>query len=221
MNNLVQKNLFTDVEGLDVSPHIANTPVSCSCGQSGEPPSHNGKYQIIYADPPWKVSMLRNGKDKARQFDHYQTMKTKDIAAMPISGLCDDNSIILLWSTNTFLEDAFFVLREWGFKYHCTITWDKKNGITMRGFHRVTEFLLFGYKGAFPSIGTGKPIKTLVQFERGKHSQKPNEIRNIITEKFGELRRLELFARQQHEGWDVFGNEVPNSIKLNTGNNYS
>jgi len=34
MNNLVQKNLFTDVEGLDVSPHIANTLVSGSTGKS-------------------------------------------------------------------------------------------------------------------------------------------------------------------------------------------
>ena len=77
----------------------------------------------------------------------------------------------------------------------------------MRGFNRVTEFLLFGYSGAFPEIWKGKPIKTLVTSKRLKHSQKPSVFREIIAEKFkGD--RIELFARQETEGWDVWGNQV-------------
>ena len=30
---------------------------------------------------------------------------------------------------------------------------------------------------------------------------------NEKTETFGDLDRIELFAREKHEGWDVWGNE--------------
>lgn len=30
----------------------------------------------------------------------------------------------------------------------------------------------------------------------------------------GDVPRIELFARQKAEGWDVWGNEAPDSIKL-------
>ena len=51
-------------------------------------------------------------------------------------------------------------------------------------------------------------IKQLVIAERTKHSKKPNEIRKRIVDGFGDLPRIELFAREKHEGWDVWGNEV-------------
>lgn len=36
----------------------------------------------------------------------------------------------------------------------------------------------------------------------------------IIVELFGDRPRLEMFARQKFDGWDVFGNEVDGSIKI-------
>lgn len=152
--------------------------------------------------------MLRSGKDKGRRFDHYDTMKTKEICRLPVEKISEDDSVLFLWTTNTFLKDAFKVMDVWGFKYHVTITWDKGAGITMRGFHRVTEFLLFGYKGRFPDIFRGVPIKTLITQGRLKHSEKPNIFRKIIVDKFGDVPRIELFARQRVEGWAAWGNEV-------------
>lgn len=35
--------------------------------------------------------------------------------------------------------DAFEVIKSWGFKYHCLLTWDKTNGIPCWGFKRKTE----------------------------------------------------------------------------------
>jgi N6-adenosine-specific RNA methylase IME4 len=37
---------------------------------------------------------------------------------------------------------------------------------------------------------------------------KSGEVRDKIVELFGDLPRIELFARQKIEGWDVWGNEV-------------
>ena len=39
-------------------------------------------------------------------------------------------------------------------------------------------------------------------------SRKPDCVRDRIVELCGDLPRIELFARQRTEGWDVWGNEV-------------
>ena len=172
------------------------------------------KYEIIYADPPWKISYYPRENRKKMKWENYQLMKFEDIKKMPIKNMGSDNSVLFLWSTNTFLPKALELIKEWGYKYHCTITWKKDNGITMRGMHRTTEFMLFCYKGKFPNIGSGKAFPCHVEHKRGKHSEKPNLFRKLIIEKFGDLPRLELFAREKREGFDVFGNEVENSIDL-------
>ena len=41
-----------------------------------------------------------------------------------------------------------------------------------------------------------------------KHSQKPNEFRQIIDFLYPTGNRIELFARQHADGWDCWGNEV-------------
>ena len=41
-----------------------------------------------------------------------------------------------------------------------------------------------------------------------EHSKKPDEARERIVRLMGDLPRVELFARQSPEGWDVWGNEV-------------
>jgi N6-adenosine-specific RNA methylase IME4 len=47
-----------------------------------------------------------------------------------------------------------------------------------------------------------------------KHSQKPEIAKDIIKGFCGDLPRIELFARQKTEGWDVWGNEVESDIEL-------
>ena len=41
-----------------------------------------------------------------------------------------------------------------------------------------------------------------------QHSKKPDSVRGLITELVGELPRIELFARDKTDGWNVWGNEV-------------
>lgn len=54
----------------------------------------------------------------------------------------------------------------------------------------------------------------LVEAERTKHSRKPQEVRSRIEKLFGECKRLEMFAREAKQGWDVWGNEVEGSISF-------
>lgn len=44
--------------------------------------------------------------------------------------------------------------------------------------------------------------------------KKPDEARERIVRLMGDLPRIELFARQKTPGWDVWGNEVENSVTL-------
>ena len=48
-----------------------------------------------------------------------------------------------------------------------------------------------------------------------KHSKKPDWFRELIEDNTIDMpNKIELFARQNTEKWDVFGNEVENSITI-------
>jgi len=57
-------------------------------------------------------------------------------------------------------------------------------------------------------------VKQVVHEVRTNHSKKPEEIRRRIVKLMGDIPRIELFARQKTEGWDVWGNEVQSDIEL-------
>jgi site-specific DNA-methyltransferase (adenine-specific) len=62
-------------------------------------------------------------------------------------------------------------------------------------------------------------VRSLIESKRTKHSQKPPEIKERIVELMGDLPRIELFAREKTEGWDVWGNEVESDVNLLRGTN--
>ena len=175
------------------------------------------KYKTILADPPWKYN--RNGGSSAEE--NYNTMELSDIQALPIQGLVDDDCIMFLWATNSFLHEAFHLIEGWGFIYKTTITWDKEyNGLGYWAWGQ-TEHLLIAVKGK--PFRPHPPItKTIVRCRKGGHSAKPDVFYNII-EGMGEEPRIELFARERsplfpkREGWDVWGNEVESDINLAGG----
>jgi len=169
----------------------------------------NKRYKIIYADPPWDVKkIIRKVRPNQVEFD-YPTMSVDEIISLPVSKICDENTVCFLWATHAYLPIAFNVMKSWGFRYQRTITWDKMNGMCFFGFHNRTEFLLFGYKGKLDMYPSRKAIPTIFQISSKnlRHSEKPKEIRKAI-EVFGDT-RIELFARDVVEGWDAWGNEVP------------
>lgn len=59
-----------------------------------------------------------------------------------------------------------------------------------------------------------KGVPRLIVSPVGKHSQKPEEARIRIERLFGDVRRVELFARSRRPGWDAWGNQVEDSISL-------
>jgi N6-adenosine-specific RNA methylase IME4 len=107
------------------------------------------KYQIIYADPPWKYRDTAEYKKfrpngMGASF-HYPVMTTGDICKLNIPS--DNNAILFLWATTPFLEDGFKVINAWGYKYKTALYWDKVNLGTGHYFRGQVEVLLVGIKG--------------------------------------------------------------------------
>jgi N6-adenosine-specific RNA methylase IME4 len=171
------------------------------------------KYKTILADPPWNIGEMRMKKARPNAKLPYPKMKTKDICNLKVNELADDDCNLFLWTTHTFLPDALEVMRAWGFKYHCLITWDKTNGIPCWGFKRNTEFILYGYKGKITVNQRGKFIHTIYTEKLTTHSKKPKIIYEVLENNTPEP-RLEMFARDKRNGWDVWGNEVESDITL-------
>ena len=173
----------------------------------------HSKYSIIYADPPWQYNDPK-GNLPALGGITYPTMPLEDIKMLPIADLTDKDCGLFLWTTMPMLREGLEVIDAWGFKYiTCAFVWVKLNpsgeGIYSGLGHWVNgnaELCLFGKKGHPQRIA--KNVKQIVIAPRGRHSQKPDEVRDRIVQLMGDLPRLELFARQEVDGWDCWGNEV-------------
>ena len=169
----------------------------------------NKKYNIIYADPPWEHWM--GGYKNAT--NHYKTMPIEEICKLPVSNIADKDCILFLWVTFPILEDAFGVIKAWGFKYStCGFVWMKKNknGSNFFGLGNWTraneELCLIAVKGHTERLRTD--ISQIIESPVEEHSKKPDIVREKIVQLVGELPRIELFARQKKEGWDHWGNEL-------------
>jgi N6-adenosine-specific RNA methylase IME4 len=172
-------------------------------------------YRTIYADPPWNES--GGGKICRGAQRHYPLMKTREICALPVATLAEENAHLYLWVTNNFLRDGFAVCDAWGFRYVTLITWAKDKIGLGQYFRGQTEHCIFAVRGNIPyrTRPDGKRAQgtTLLRAERTIHSRKPEEMRRVI-ESVSPPPYLELFAREQVAPWDVWGDEVPNSITM-------
>ena len=177
------------------------------------------KYQIIYADPPW--SYQNGGVPQGGVDAQYKTMTLAEIKALPVADISDTPSVLFLWATFPQLKEALEVMEAWGFKYKTLgFSWLKTNkggspffGI---GYYAKSnqEICLLGVKGKAHSLVKSNKVSSFVSTGRTKHSEKPHVFREKIVELFGDLPRIELFARQKTEGWDIWGNEVESDIEL-------
>src|SRR5689334_13593117 len=98
------------------------------------------RYQTIVIDPPWPVKFIKLEMRPNQVEMPYETMSLEDIEKFPILQYADNNCNLFVWTTHTFLPQTFDIIKKWGFKYHCLLTWDKTNGRPLCGFKRNTEF---------------------------------------------------------------------------------
>lgn len=176
-----------------------------------------GKYQIIYADPPWQY---RKAKGTGVAENHYKTMSVEEICNLPVKELTDRNAVLFLWVTFPQLSEAFKVIEAWGFEYKTVgFVWLKpkqsEEGFILGMGHWTrsnAEICLMATKGQ--PKRKSKTVSQLIFSPREKHSKKPDKTRDLIVELMGDLPRLEMFARESTPGWDVWGNEVNSTVNI-------
>lgn len=185
------------------------------------------KYDIIYADPPWRY------QDKTCEgacAKHYNTMSVEEICALPVANLAAKDCTLFMWATYPQMHEALKVIAAWGFKYKTiAFQWVKLNrNVKLNNFTIATVQDIL-HKACFFGVGRwtrgnteccllatkGKPhrennaVSQLIFAPLTKHSSKPVETRERIkTLMGGGTQAIELFAREHVEGWDCWGDEV-------------
>lgn len=151
---------------------------------------------------------------KSGAVQHYDTLSTAEICALDVQAIAERNSCAFVWATVPLLDEGLQVLSAWGYKYKTALFWNKTGRLGLGYWFRgQVEVLLFGIRGKVPAFRSSLP--NIVSAPVGRHSAKPQEFRKLIEQVTPDQARIELFAREQTQGWTAWGNEIKTSINLN------
>jgi N6-adenosine-specific RNA methylase IME4 len=169
----------------------------------------NEKFRVIYSDPAWSYNDKQDTPNLGGASKHYQTMTLNEICNLPVKEISEKDSVLFLWVTSPLLEDAFEVIKSWGFKYKSSFIWDKVKH-NMGHYNSVRhEILLIATKGS--CVPDNKTLYDSVQsIERNdNHSEKPIDFLNIIDDLYLFGNKLEMFCRKiKKQNWYGWGNEI-------------
>lgn len=174
----------------------------------------NIKYQVIYADPPWRYGNKNTGGSmKSGSSSKYPTLSLEELINLDVPS--DKNSVLFLWVPVPLLPEGLKLMEALGYKYKTTITWEKTGRLGMGFWWRgQCEYLLFGVKGKIKAFRIQE--KNILSLPVLKHSEKPDEFRQLIERATKNMPyKLELFARKKVEGWISWGNEIESDININ------
>jgi N6-adenosine-specific RNA methylase IME4 len=165
-------------------------------------------YGVLCVDPPWraKVYSRKTGLDRAAD-NHYPTMTFDELAALELPAAKD--CVLYLWTPVAQLANAMRLLEGWGFDYRSAHVWKKPDlglGFWVR---ENTELLLVAVRGIVPAPAPGQQLPGAIEAPRERHSEKPEDIAELIERLWPTTPKLEMFARRARPGWDCWGNEVP------------
>jgi N6-adenosine-specific RNA methylase IME4 len=189
------------------------------------------RYSILLADPPWHYQSRCQHSDTrfgGGVHAHYPTMPTSAICGLrwgdtPIGALAAPDAALFLWVTGPHLASGLEVARAWGFEVKTIgFTWvkttknDPDKAFFGGGYYTKAnaELCLLGIRGRMEPLVNDVAQVILAPHPRdpetGKiiHSRKPPDAHERIVRLFGDLPRLELFARVAVPGWDVLGNQL-------------
>ena len=181
-------------------------------------------YDVIYADPPWdyggklqfdkssksvdKIDLGKNIFISSANFK-YPTVKTKYLKKIPIHGIAKDDCLLFMWVTNPHLAQGIELGKAWGFEYKTVaFVWDKMVHNPGQYTMSYCELCLVFKRGRIPKPRGARNIKQLIHSSRTKHSEKPLQVLEGIEKMFPTQNKIELFARNRHYGWDVWGLEI-------------
>jgi N6-adenosine-specific RNA methylase IME4 len=168
------------------------------------PPLPDGPFDLIYADPPWQ---LGNPDASSAPENHYPTLALEEIKALAVPAA--EEAVLLLWAVNMLLPEALEVMAAWGFTYKAQLVWVKDSPGPGNWFRNQHEMLLLGIRGGFPPPDPEDRAASVLEARRGRHSEKPACVYELIERMYPHASKLELFARgKARSGWVSWGNEA-------------
>lgn len=199
------------------------------------------EYKLIYADPAWHFynwgadapGMIHDRERGANK--HYPTTTLEDMCRLDVPA--DKDAVLLVWGLSSHLKELITLTEAWGFTIKTKAwTWVKTTKDNSRprigmGYwtRQVSEDCWLATKGHPKAPKYRGEMAFLETFDLADdyindtlyaprpslHSKKPEEAYDKINRLFPDVYpRLEMFARSAHEGWDVWGNEAPDSIHI-------
>lgn len=179
-----------------------------------------GQFGLIYADPPWAYEMYsEKGHDKS-PYAHYDCMQHEDLLAMRDDVLfaTAPDSVCFMWAVWPKIQEALELMEAWGFEYKTGGAWHKRSSTWTPNCEEPKTAFGTGYilrSACEPFlIGTvgnpttkNKSTRNLIEEAVREHSRKPDCTYEMIENLFDGA-YLELFARNQREGWQAWGNQT-------------
>ena len=182
-------------------------------------------FALLYADPPWSFVVRDRATGLGRAPDaHYGTLETAAIGAFleEHALAVADNAVLVMWVYDPMLPQAFEVARAWGFEFvTVAFRWLKTRDDQRELFGEDRLAFGLGYhtrgggcEEAFLfKRGRGLPvlrhdIRKEFYAQRREHSRKPGRVRGWLEQLYGDVPRVELFARETAPGWAAIGTET-------------
>jgi N6-adenosine-specific RNA methylase IME4 len=161
------------------------------------PPLPTGPFQLIYADPPWRLP--GNPSSCKAIENHYPTMHLEEIKALPVPAA--DDCLLFLWGVNSMTPEAIEVMQSWGFSYANHFAWVKDKWGLGQWNRTQHELLHVGHRGNASPPPPANRCSSVIHAPRGRHSAKPPLAYELIEAMYPRLSKVELFARTARPGW--------------------
>lgn len=191
--------------------------------------------RVIVADPPWCFGDSLPGPKRGAG-SHYAVMKSADIERFELPPHDPTGTVLFLWKVSAMQEEAFRVIRAWGFVPKSEIVWVKlprgrssrevvftrgtpmievaRSVVPRRGMGRYVrlahESCVIAVKGSTKIVSAMRKradVGSVFFAELGRHSEKPGAFFDLV-ESLYPGPYVELFARRKRDGWLCLGNEV-------------
>ena len=200
-------------EGKNISMNKLITQYLPEPKKEKTPELPQGKYNVIYADPPWAYDVDLSSGATRSPTNNYPVMDLEELKnfGVKVKEISNKDCVLFMWITAPKLNWMNDVLEAWGFEYKTNLIWDKIKPNMGHYFSVRHEILVIAGKGNCSPKCDGKTIQSIDSVQSieksARHSEKPKEFYKIIETLYPDSKKIELFARNKTQGFEAWGNE--------------